>query len=573
MTCCIRQFHNRSPRRGIVVVALLGAVLSPGWPAAAQTPPPSVAPGQIERQFQPPPQPAAPGQIEIPQPQAPAAPQQVPTVRLELRDVEISGATVFAPEELRPLYADLLGKPVRLEQVYLLAEQITARYRRAGYILSQAVVPPQQVEGGVVKIRVVEGYIAAVRLEGDPNGARGFLEAYGRNIVADRPTRLPTLERYLLLMNDLPGVTAHSRLEPDPSQFGAADLVIVTTHKPISAFAGVDNRGTKFIGPYEVQAGASLNSLIGLGERIDLRYIGATNPHELAYGEARYVQPLGGDGLRLELFGGISSSRPGSTLKPLDLSSEYKTLGLSSYYPLIRSRGQNLTLGGGFTIQDSFTDAQDVRSLDDRLRYFTVSAQYDVTDRWGGSNLAFGEIRQGINGLGSSRADDPLLSRALGQPDFTLVHSTLQRSQDLGFVLPKLSLLTAVDGQYAFSRLLIAQQYAYGGEQYGRAYDPAEITGDHGFAAKAELQYLIQGVPPVINAFQPYGFYDFGYVSRISPTAGAQTATGASAGLGVRFFADHFTGYVELSKPLTRGISANDNSKGERFFFRVLASY
>jgi hemolysin activation/secretion protein len=230
-------------------------------------------------------------------------------------------------------------------------------------------------------------------------------------------------------------------------------------------------------------------------------------------------------------------------------------------------------VGGGFTLQDSFTDAQGVRSLDDRLRYLTVSAQYDLTDRWGGGNLVFGEIRQGINGLGSSSPDDPLLSRALGRPDFTLVHSTIQRHQDLAVILPKLSFLAAADGQYAFSRLLVAQQFAYGGEQYGRAYDPAEITGDHGIAAKAELQYLLDGFRPLVNAFQLYGFYDFGYVGRISPTGGAQTATGASSGLGVRYFSDHFTGYVEFAKPLTRGLAANDNSKGGRFFFRLVASY
>ena len=101
-------------------------------------------------------------------------------------------------------------------------------------------------------------------------------------------------------------------------------------------------------------------------------------------------------------------------------------------------------------------------------------------------NLADVELSQGLKGLGASPFGDPLASRAGGRPDFTKVTLYAARLQSLA---PRWSVLAAVNTQYAFNELLSPEEFAYGGEQFGRAYDAAELLGDSGIA--------LQDRPPV----------------------------------------------------------------------------
>ncbi len=84
-------------------------------------------------------------------------------IHFTLTAVVVDGATVFTNADFVPLYQSLVGKNVALAQIFELRDAITAKYRRAGFVLSQAIVPPQKITGGVVHIRVIEGYLRPPR--------------------------------------------------------------------------------------------------------------------------------------------------------------------------------------------------------------------------------------------------------------------------------------------------------------------------------------------------------------------------------------------------------------------------
>ena len=96
----------------------------------------------------------------------------------------------------------------------MIAARITARYSEDGYLLSKAVVPAQEVELGVLRIRVIEGHLENIIFEGRVDGPTALLETYARKITESQPLRSDVLERYILLMNDLPGLSAERRLVP-----------------------------------------------------------------------------------------------------------------------------------------------------------------------------------------------------------------------------------------------------------------------------------------------------------------------------------------------------------------------
>ena len=64
---------------------------------------------------------------------------------------------------------------------------------------------------------------------------RDFFTDYARKITADRPTNIRTLERYLLLANDLPGLKFTTTLKASPTSPGASTLIVEVIEKPIDA--------------------------------------------------------------------------------------------------------------------------------------------------------------------------------------------------------------------------------------------------------------------------------------------------------------------------------------------------
>ena len=137
--------------------------------------------------------------FSIETPRRSPVPRAVDELRFQLREINIVGATVFSPDDLRPLYAGLIGKEVGLSDVLNVAEAIEGRYRERGFIISRAYVPPQRVGNGVFTINVVEGYVSAVALEGGDPGVRDLIQAYIGPVTQSRPLVLEPMERGLLL--------------------------------------------------------------------------------------------------------------------------------------------------------------------------------------------------------------------------------------------------------------------------------------------------------------------------------------------------------------------------------------
>jgi hemolysin activation/secretion protein len=104
-------------------------------------------------------------------------------------------------------------------------------------VLSRAVVPPQQLDpkGAIVHIEVVEGYIDKVEWPPQLSRYHDFFTDYAAKITAHRPVNVRTIERYLLLAGDLPGLKFKTSLRPSKNNVGAATLVVEVAEKRVSA--------------------------------------------------------------------------------------------------------------------------------------------------------------------------------------------------------------------------------------------------------------------------------------------------------------------------------------------------
>ncbi|HUB97525.1 MAG TPA: POTRA domain-containing protein [Stellaceae bacterium] len=561
--------------------------------AHAQAPPaalpPSVEPGRLQQQFQPgETAPNAAPQIDIPQMPGNAVPEGADNVHLALASITIDGATVYDAATLSAMTAAYIGKPIVLGDLFQLADRITERYRSDGYVLSRAVVPAQHITNAA-RIVVVEGFVSGVHVDGYDTKR---IEAYGRRIKASRPLRAAILERYMLLINDLPGVSARAVLSPSADVAGGATLTIVSRHAAADGNVSVDNRGTRYIGPVQLYSGAGANipgdqSGIPLADgRVSFRAITTPSIRELRYGEFSITEPIGTDGLRLVLFGSQSWSNPGYKLSPAftGLANGTDSYG-STYmatlsYPVIRSRDENLELRAAASALDSQSvtngDPALPPSSDDHLRVVQLGMTYDRADRWNGVNLLTLQESDGLPILGASAFDHATPTRLFERSDFRKVLGEASRQQDLSAFAAGWGALAAIAAQRSLGGALpSSQQFGVGGPIYGRAYDPSDIIGDNGLAGRTELQYTRAAPGYGLDSVQPYGFFDTAHVYHNVASAGPQHLS--SAGGGVRATVEErFSADLQIAKPLTRDLSIEldqPNARPWRFFFALSAQF
>lgn len=533
---------------GLFVCAIAGS-------AHAQTPPSTSEPGRIGERFQVPPAPkSVPDTVQVPEATSEAI-EGAEQTRFVLEGVEIEGATVFSAADLAPLYSPMLHKEVTLADIYRLRDKITAIYRSKGYILSQAIVPPQSISGGIVHIRVIEGSIGNVTVEG-PAASDPLARKMAEGIKASRPLRAHDLERVALLIGDIPGISVQTTLKPSATP-GEADLVVSTQRKAVDVTLFADNRGSRAIGPLEFGGSATLNGITG-PDALSILFASASPTSELRYLSADYKRVLSPSGLALDLSVSNSRSHPGGALSPLDPLGNGTIASIGFDQPLIRTRAKTLRVDFSFTLQNTSTDLLATPFAKDHVRYLTAGLTYDASDTVFGqpaSNLIRLEVSQGLDIFDSTPTGSPDLSRANGHSDFTLANAEIDRVQRLG---GPLSVALSASGQIGFVPLLSSQQFGLGGKRFGRGYEPSELTGDSGIAFSIEPRV---DLPVRGTNLQLYGFYDVGEVWDREPLPGSPSSQSlSSAGGGIRAtIADHVSLALELAKPLTRDITSRGN--------------
>jgi len=567
--------------RGAWFATLVGAPLLLCHAAEAQAPLPGPAqPGQLQERFQPPPAPqGAPGAPSLPVPSQ-SVPAGAEATRFRLADLRLEGSSVYAEDAPRQTYAHLIGTEVTLGQMIEVANALTARYRADGYILSQVVVPEQAVEGGVVRLRAVEGFVDEIRIEGDVEGPREKIEAFTNRIRAARPLTAGELERNVLLIGDLPGVNVQTILEPSATTFGAANLRVVLSHRKWEGFLSLDNRGSRFAGPWTLAAGASAFSLLGAYEQLDLLLATTPGTDELLYGQGQVSIPVGpaDRGDSLTFFLGAGRIRPDIPLGIFPFDTRAHTLeGRITYaHPFIRSRAENLTGRLAAIWRDDTTQIEDIpddsrNPTKDRVRIVQMRGTWDFTDALVGINLLDVSVNKGLGILGASDGGGRISRLTGADGSFTYLEATLSRLQGLG---GGFALYGEIQGQFSFDPLLPSERFGVGGARVGRGFAPGNITGDRGIAAKIEPRWGDYLGNDWIDSYQVYAFVDAGRTWDIGNTPGNESDV-VSTGIGLRL---NVTERVSINPELTRQISGrpadtSDSKHETRFMLGIIGRF
>ncbi|MFO1246629.1 MAG: ShlB/FhaC/HecB family hemolysin secretion/activation protein [Alphaproteobacteria bacterium] len=521
----MKKTENNWQLHAVRRAALLGAAMLTAMPlaAAAQvTIPGSALPGAVQPGRGDRPAPTPPSQpdfdFSIDAPSRSAIGRAVDTVTFTLKDLKITGAKTLPEESFRPLYAKLIGQTVKLNDILDVADGIEKVYRDKGYILVRAYVPPQRVRDGVFTINIVEGKIAHVTVQGGTPATQDQIRSYVAPAMDRAPLPLASMERSLLLSNDLPGTQATGVLKPSEDIPGASDLVVNVDQPRVTGGIGADNRGSRYSGLWTLNADAEINSIFDGADQLSGVFTTSPDASEQVAGQARYRRAIGPDGVIGTIAGTITRGQPGSTLSAFGVVTDSWAVGPRLTWPMIRTREESLQIEGGITFQEANIEVLSSRIAHDVWRVADINATYLKSNWLGGSWLATVGVAQGIPGLGSSANLSADLSRMGGYLDFTKFTGLVRY---VG-ILPKgFSFVVTGQGQFSSAPLINGELISFGGVGIGRGYDPGAITGDHGLGGSGELRYDAPWANEYVLNVQPYVYVDGGqtwYIQRGAAT-------------------------------------------------------
>ena len=487
--------------------------------------------GSQVRQLPPAPQQpvAAPDFPTLPGPPAPADEDTGPSVTVNL--LQVSGNTLFSEAELIAATGFHPGASLNLAQLREIAAQITAFYNAEGYFLAQAYLPAQNVSSGNVTITVVEARYGEVAIDNTSRLGTGVAQNIVSGLGSGDMVAAAPLERRLLLLSDLPGITVRSTLSPGTAP-GTSDLnIAIQPGRHITGSIEADNGGNRYTGTYRFGGSINLENPAGIGDRLSVRALASTG--DLAYGRVAYQVPVGAATIGAaysHLNYGL-----GREFSSLDADGTANIASLFASYPLIRSRHANLYALANVDA-NWFTDRIGVLSIRSKKRTQTATLGLagEAQDRFAGGGWTTGSIGWRLGNLDLLNAADLAADALGGRTDgrFSTIQFALSREQ---VIAGPLTLFGAVRGQLAFDNLGSSEKMGLGGAYGVRAYPEGEGYGDQGYIATAEARI---GLPA---GFQLIGFVDHGRITFAHDPwlPGSNHAERSGYGGGVNWFGPH----------------------------------
>jgi hemolysin activation/secretion protein len=499
-------------------------------PALAQTPPDAGTLLRQQEQLQQ----RTPGQLPAREAEASRPPLKVgagETVRVKA--IRFSGATVLVPEaELQSLVADAIGRDLDFAALQQLAQRITSHLKSRGWFLARAYLPAQDITSGVIEIALLAGRLSQrepvritpggkLALRIDPERLAAIAE---RHLPASVVAREEQLNRTVLLMNDLPGLSARARLEPGDDS-GETRVILTLDEGPLlSGNISADNYGSRDTGTEQINASLDVNDPLGLGDRLSLAAAGSegTTTARLAYS-----LPLGSDGLKMNLgYTDLRYDVRTATGRAAGLGGESQTVSAGISYPWLRSRTANLYASLVQTHKELVDRSNTGILRDKQVDTSTLTLSGDRLDNLGGGGLSSFSLWLTSGTLGLDLPVDAAAD-ATG-------YRTAGGYHKLGYNVGRLqklpgafTLFANLTGQQAGKNLDSSEKLYLGGPAGVRAYPGSEAGSDSGQILNLELRYDWPEATP-LGLLQMQAFYDTGWANLHHDTLNLPIATATS---------------------------------------------
>ncbi len=498
-------------------------------------------------------------------------------VTFKLKNINITGNTVFPTYVLMRLVDFKIGQEVTINDLIMSANDITDYYQAKGYISTIAYLPPQKVKNGSVEIKILEGKYGNVAINPGKWERASYLNKHylkDNNIEPGKILNVKDVRNALTEMNTeeyMKGAVSFADNE-ESEEFSDVTLD-VKDRFPLNLDIRYDNQGRELIGTQRGVLYAGLHDVTGHGDT--LMGTVALSSRSLGVG-GMYSLPIAANDTRLNVGYSYSNVRLGKSLKYLNLKGESHDVFIGVSRRL--AQGEDFRLYGDITLDMRNTEMTSgaFPELNSAYRTRVLRATLtDVKDDYYGRWLFNGGIAGGI----PIDASDYNKARNMSSNNFVKLNASAARLQ----VLPLNHLaILQVNGQYANRHLYASEAMQFGGIATVRGYDEGFRIGDYGVTASIEYRMPIPGLKALLperyafisDSIQLAGFYDFGWFGDRFIDGSADYLMSAGPGIVVKL-----TKYISANMywgfPIGKRLPDYANSRDRdtcRFHFTVTSN-
>ncbi|MBF2064821.1 MAG: ShlB/FhaC/HecB family hemolysin secretion/activation protein [Calothrix sp. C42_A2020_038] len=516
-----------------------------------------------------------PQQVVIPEVVVPSTRQS--SVNILVKKVEVAGSTIFKLKDIQPITAPVTGRSVTLQELQKVVDSITELYVQRGYITSRAVLEEQKITDGVVKIRVIEGSVEKIEVD----GAERINPEYITSRIAlgaGTPLNKDKLEDQLILLRNDPLFTKVEASIKPGSKVGQSILTVrVTEAKAFSATAMIDNYSPPSVGSERFGVGASYRNLTGLGDELSAAYYRSFSGGSTLY-DFNYKVPVNAMNGTVQLRVAPSRSKiTDSKFAAFGIRSNSELYELSYRQPLIRSAKEEFALSVGFALQNGQTflfqntpfpfgigpDA-DGNSRTRVVKFGQDYVKRDTEGAWA--------LRSQFN-FGLGIFDATVNSSPIPDGQFFSWQGQVQRVQRLG---NDNLLIAQADVQLTPDSLLPSQQFVIGGGQSLRGYRQNARSGDNGIRFSLEDRIALVKNESGQPTLQLAPFVDLGAIWNNSSNPNKLPKQNFLAGAGLGVIWQPMTNLqvrADYGVPLVRLDDKGNNAQDQGLYFNVIYNY
>lgn len=499
-------------------------------------------------------------------------------IRFDITRFDVQGNTLLASQQIDSMLSAYTGKARDFGDVQRALEALEAAYRARGYKLVAVQLPEQELDGGVVRLRVVETKVGRVSVRNnryvDEANVRRSLPA----LAPGQPPDVDAISANLRQANQNPSREMALTLKAGDVDDEVDAVLDVKDSSPWRATANIDNTGNAQTGKTHMGFMLQHANLFGRDHLASLQYVtSAEEPGRVKVYGAGYHVPFYESGNSLDLYGSYSNVDSGTVSAgafDLAVSGKGAVYG-ARFNQALRDRG---------SYQSQLSYGVEVKAFRNSVVLFDTELGNNVTVHpvsiayQGTLALAAGQLGaqlalvRNVSGGARGAQEDFTLARSGARDDYTLLRFGASISHALG---GDWQVRAIANGQYTGNALISGEQFGAGGATSVRGFVEREISNDKGVALNLEA-YTPNLCSNAGYNCRLLGFYDSAHVRRNHALPGElERTTIASAGVGARMvlstWANLQLDYGHVLRAAATGSATRDNAN--RLHLRLALAY
>lgn len=397
---------------------------------------------------------------------------------LTVQRFEIVGSTVFQPWELANVTQPFEEQVLPIEGLQKAADAVTRYYADHGYLTSRAVLGDQTIEGGVVQIRIVEGSLETLTIE----GTKDVPQRYLRNRIALAGLKPFNQEHLEYELRQLRSDPLFSKLEATIREGSSVGKSVMTlTVKEAPSFVGsasLNNYGSKTVGTQQVLLTGGIQNFAGYADSLTLNQVRSATGGTSAL-QASYQFPLNAKQGSVSLQVAKTSYQVTEPqLRDLGITGESMMYDVTLRQPVLRSLKNEMAVSLGVIHRSGSAVVGDI------LTSSTSSSMLRLGQDWVHREVGGYWIGNSQFDVGTSRGDQD----SDRSNRFVVWSGAVQRVHSMS---KSSTLITSANWQFTPNHLPGAQQFAVGGSQVLRGFPGGIFSGDNGITVSIENRLTV----------------------------------------------------------------------------------